>query len=475
MKKIILSLALFSLVYLLTTFHISCKKDDIGQNDTTTNTSQYDIEYLEASTQRSGDDQKGYDFLVNGDYNWSGIPYDMFTSFYGTSSANELNRSGDNAGVPYAYTVVTATNGVKVVVPNCMSCHASYLNGQFILGLGNSMADYTASTAAATAAMDFFVQYTYGANSPEWEAYEMFSKVSKAVSDDLVTECKGTNPADRLFTVLASHRDPNNLQWSDELLMAPPSIEVIPTDVPAWWILKKKHTMFYTALGQGDFARIMMASALLTLEDSSDARYTDGHFADVYAYLNTIEAPVYTQSIDQTLADQGKTIFESNCSVCHGSYGDNETYPNVLVTVNEVGTDSLLAYSYSQFPDYIDWFNNGWFGQEPYSASLVNTGGYVAPPLDGVWATAPYLHNGSVPTLEDLLNSSQRPVYWERTFNESDYDFSKIGWNYTVQTSAGSSAVYNTTLSGYGNAGHTFGDKLSGEERQGLIEYLKTL
>ena len=41
------------------------------------------------------------------------------------------------------------------------------------------------------------------------------------------------------------------------------------------------------------------------------------------------------------------------------------------------------------------------------------------PPLDGVWATAPYLHNGSVPTLEAVLKSSDRPALWQRKLREA--------------------------------------------------------
>ena len=95
--------------------------------------------------------------------------------------------------------------------------------------------------------------------------------------------------------------------------------------------------------------------------------------------------------------------------------------------------------------------------------------------MDGIWATAPYLHNGSVPTLEDVLNSEQRPTFWERGFNSTDLDFDKVGWNYTERSSADSKTVYDTTLPGYGNQGHIYGDRLSAEERRDLIEYLKTL
>ena len=111
-------------------------------------------------------------------------------------------------------------------------------------------------------------------------------------------------------------------------------------------------------------------------------------------------------------------------------------------------------------------------GENP--AQLVPYRGYIAPPLDGVWITAPYLHNGSVPTLEAVLNSSTRPQYWSRDFDKPEYDYEKNGWKYTAATSS-LKGVYNTTLSGYGNYGHYFGDKLKDKERKAVIEYLKTL
>jgi hypothetical protein len=80
-----------------------------------------------------------------------------------------------------------------------------------------------------------------------------------------------------------------------------------------------------------------------------------------------------------------------------------------------------------------------------------------------------------VPTLEGVLNSKIRPTYWSRDFNHPQYDYEQIGWKYTQEDSARGTAVYNTTLAGYGNYGHTFGDKLSEAERKAVIEYLKTL
>ena len=78
----------------------------------------------------------------------------------------------------------------------------------------------------------------------------------------------------------------------------------------------------------------------------------------------------------------------------------------------------------------IDAFNHFQFAHE---LSVESTGGYVATPLTGVWATAPYLHNGSVPTLAALLDSTTRPKYWSRkygtngSYDSNDYDEHAVG------------------------------------------------
>jgi hypothetical protein len=68
-------------------------------------------------------------------------------------------------------------------------------------------------------------------------------------------------------------------------------------------------------------------------------------------------------------------------------------------------------------------------------------------------------------------------VYWKRVFDytEANFDKIRVGWNYSVETSKTDVDTYDATLSGYGNGGHKFGDKLTAEERRAVIEYLKTL
>jgi len=105
----------------------------------------------------------------------------------------------------------------------------------------------------------------------------------------------------------------------------------------------------------------------------------------------------------------------------------------------------------------------------------------VAPPLDGVWATAPYFHNGSVPTLWHVLHPDDRPAVWRRS--EDGYDQSRVGLEITAHDSVPPSAkspaerrqFFNAGDFGKSAAGHRFPDALNEEERRAVLEYLKTL
>jgi hypothetical protein len=195
----------------------------------------------------------------------------------------------------------------------------------------------------------------------------------------------------------------------------------------------------------------------------------------VLSYLYSIQPPPYPKPVYKELADQGRALFITNCSKCHGKYGAAGDYPNLLIPESIIKTDSFLYKTNYQNPEFVNWFNNSWFAKGDHAAKLVPYQGYIAPPLDGIWITAPYFHNGSVPTLEAVLNSKIRPTYWSRDFDNPVYDYEKVGWKYEEKPEPGGTSVYNTKLKGYGNYGHYFGDKLTDQERSALIEYLKTL
>jgi len=430
--------------------------------------------YIPPSPQRSGDPGKGYEYLVTGDYLKSGIPYNYFRLGFGKSSTNYLQREGLNHDISYEYTAVKAPNGEIVVAPNCLQCHAQVFENKLVIGLGNSTIDFANNQKLDPRVAASAERVLRNLDPEKYAAAEPFLKVVKAIGGQLYTKVRGVNAADRLAALLVAHRDPNTFRWNSEPLLEIPD-EVIPTDVPAWWLLKKKHAMFYNGFGRGDFGRFLMASNLLTVNDTSESREVDAHFNDVLSYLFSLKPPPYPYPVNKQLAKEGGMLYVENCSKCHGHYGSNADYPNLLIPESVIKTDSFLYKSNYQSPQFVEWFNNSWFAQGDHPARLEPFNGYIAPPLDGIWVTAPYLHNGSVPTLEGVLNTKIRPRYWSRDFDNLEYDYKNPGWKYAVQDSAGNSNVYNTDLRGYGNYGHDFGDKLTDRQRKAIIEYLKTL
>ena len=429
---------------------------------------------IPASKQRIGNAEKGYDYLVNGDYIRSGVPYQVYLFGAGADTNNFLKRTGLNAKVSHAFTAVKATNGETVVAPNCMNCHAQVFEGKLVMGLGNSLVDFTKNKKFNLENIELLEKLLKLQSLKQYAASSEFIRASKAITQYLYAPVKGVNVADKLAYMLVAHRDPLSFNWSEKALLDIPA-ELIPTDTPPWWLLKKKNAMFYNGFGRGDFGRFLMASNLLTVNDTSESSVVDSHMPDVLSYIYSLDAPKYPKPLNQTLVTKGKTLFEQKCAGCHGTYGEKSSYPNYLIPASVVRTDSALYKANYSSPQFIDWFNKSWFSQGDHAARLEPFEGYVAPPLDGIWISAPYLHNGSVPTLDALLNSKLRPKYWSRNFDLPQYDYDKVGWKYVVEGKAASTSTYNTTLLGYGNYGHYFGDALSDSERSAVIEYLKTL
>jgi cytochrome c5 len=443
-------------------------------------------ETIGADPQRSGDPKKGYDALVNNGYVSCGVPWTAYSKVFPPAPKEEQlpGRNDKNTSLPYNYTRFTTTGGVDVVSANCLQCHAGHIKGQLIVGLGDTQGDYaTASNEGTQASLALALL----SDQKEKDELTKFAGRLKAIGPYVQTRVVGVNPADNLAAVLFAHRDRNTLAWSDDPMLDLPPETVVPVDVPPWWRMAKKNAMFYVAGGRGDHARIEMTASTLCTDSVDEAQKIDAYFPDVAAFIASIEPPKFTGKIDDSVLGVGKKVFHSVCSGCHGTYGEGASYPNLLVRADVVGTDPVLATGSTQFAQiYVKWFNESFYGQ---LAHLDPQKGYVAPPLDGIWATAPYLHNGSVPTVEALLDSSKRPKFWTRkydaqgVYDDTDYDDDALGWKFTALDHGQDGEpevkkkvrIYDTTLPGYSNAGHTYGDALSDSDRHAVIEYLKTL
>lgn len=435
--------------------------------------------YMEPEPQRPGSPAAGYDALVNKAYVTCGIPYAAYkrSGSFPAAERRLPGRTGRNAELPYYLTAHVSSSGVEVVAFNCLTCHAAEFNGRLIVGLGDESRDFTRD--ARTVAEGVGIHVAGAAETAEWRKW---ADRMGAIAPYIRTDTVGVNPAVNLTWALFAHRDATTLAWSDEPLIEPPPEKPLPVSVPPWWRMKKKNTMFYTAAGRGDHARAMILASTLCTDSVEEARAIDSYAPDIRAYLTALEPPKYPLGIDWRLADQGRGVFQQHCSACHGTYGADATYPNLVIALDVVGTDPALAQTAVSGEEdrFFRWMAQSFYGE---NSRLAPAPGYVAPPLDGVWATAPYLHNGSVPTIAALLESAKRPKYWLRSFESRDFDPHTLGWTYVERPYGKAGAadaherrrIYDTTLPGYSNQGHTFGDVLTDAERAAVLEYLKTL
>lgn len=446
-----------------------------------------------------GDPEAGYRFLVNGNYIGCGIPIEVMKralavtdlapdavlgSLFPLASAAVFaepgieGREGTNAELAHSFNAFETKRGVEAMNFNCLSCHAERLNGEVVVGLGNTTRDFSQDLRRTTGLLGPFAR-----TDAEKAEVARFQEAIDAIAPYVITPTVGGNPAVNLTYALFARRDAD-FSWQSEPVIEPPSTEFPPVDVPPWWRMGKRDTMFASAEFKKKHHRIMSLAATLCLDTADEMRALEADFLNVEAFVKSVQPPPFPNAIDGALASEGKEIFEATCSECHGTYGPGGEYRERLVKIEEIGTDPGLMEQQNGEPSarFREWGEKFWATLYNDTADVAPEPGYIAPPLDGIWATAPFLHNGSVPSIEALLDSSKRPQYWVRKVEEEAYDIDNMAVGFTASNTSRAWTlpglkryVYDTTLKHHGNQGHTYGDKLSDAERRAVIEYLKTL
>ncbi len=195
-------------------------------------------------------------------------------------------------------------------------------------------------------------------------------------------------------------------------------------------------------------------------------------------WVRDLAAPAYPFAINNDLAAQGAPIYKEYCTKCHGADGKDFRGEDVgkVVPIADIGTDRrrLDSYTYNVAVNQNMIFAG--YGEERFR-HFRKTFGYANSPLDGLWLRAPYLHNGSVPTLRDLLEpSDKRPKTFYRGYDV--YDQKKVGFVGDVSEEKGRKYfLYDTAEPGNSNQGHEgkrYGTELPAADKDALIEYLKT-
>ncbi|MGE0811486.1 MAG: hypothetical protein AB7N69_12865 [Immundisolibacter sp.] len=247
-----------------------------------------------------------------------------------------------------------------------------------------------------------------------------------------------------------------------------------PTDMPSVWNLKKYdpergHRMNFAGDSHDPYSVIIDSALGLMGAEPKNQRDFLAHIDWLVDYLKNLPAPAYPFPVDSALAAQGKPLFDANCAACHAS-----ARTGTVVPLDEIGTDRGRIDTWGERAAVEANKVVKDMGIERAGLVEAPLTGYVAQFLDGIWLRAPYLHNGSVPTLADLLTPpAQRPQSFWRGYDL--YDPARVGFVVQGVDAQQAGTAFDTRLRGNGNAGHDFGTTLPDADKAALLEYLKTL
>ena len=233
-------------------------------------------------------------------------------------------------------------------------------------------------------------------------------------------------------------------------------------DLPAIWNQKERVGLHLHWDGNNNDITERNYAAAMAIGATPDS-VLQSHFDMVTNFVLELPPPKFPYPVDQAKAQRGAAIFQSNCADCHAC-GAPKT--GQVTPIAEVATDPHRLASFT--PGLVTAFHS--IEEKPFVfGSYEKTEGYANLPIDGTWARAPYLHNGSVPTLWDLLQPVEnRPVKFYR--GSDVYDPVKMGF----VTDQPTSYELDTTVPGNSNMGHLYGTQLTDEQKWDLIEFLKT-
>jgi len=251
----------------------------------------------------AGDPEKGYDYLVHGNYIGSGIPFDFMKKRLSDNPPNILNREGESAKIAPMFNVAEASNGVQILAGSCLTCHAGYLDGQYIVGLGNTLFDYSKNLSPQFKMARFLINKKYKKDSPEREAFQIYGDINKEAFPYIICPNPGVNPAFKLEEGYMKSRDPKTLEMQEAPLFEQ-SKYTLASDCPPWWHVKKKNALYYNGMGRGDFTKLLMQASTQGVADTIEARKIQEQFKHILAYLNTIEPPSFPKKVNQALAQK---------------------------------------------------------------------------------------------------------------------------------------------------------------------------
>ena len=272
-------------------------------------------------------------------------------------------------------------------------------------------------------------------------------------------------------------------------------VELVGTmDFPPTWDLAKRDRLRLHWDGNIGTVDEAVLSAVLAV-GAKPQTVDEERLRRVVRFMRELPPPrfPYADRIEGRLAREGSAVFAAHCADCHDFRGARvgQVTPIGLLGTDHYRLDAFSGELAARLPTAL---NHAYAGSEYQFRTFRKTDGYANVPLDGIWARAPYLHNGSVPTLRDLLEPERcRPP---RFYRGSDvYDPENVGFQSWVEAVPGCPPrlggpsgpppvttadrprlfLFDTSRPGNHNTGHLWGTELPPAEKAALLEFLKIL
>jgi hypothetical protein len=198
---------------------------------------------------------------------------------------------------------------------------------------------------------------------------------------------------------------------------------------------------------------------------------TQSSLKRVMHYISYVQPPKYPFAVDSALAAKGRILYQEQCAECHAIGGRRtgrvEPIDNPMLQTDRHRIDMWTQNSATAYNNY----GAGHFWRLTH---FVKQNGYVNVPLEGLWLRGPYLHNGSVPSLADLLaEPAQRPKRFYRGYDVINPE--NVGFVSQGPEAQRVGFCYDTSVPGNGNGGHLWGTTLDPGDKRAMLEFLKTL
>jgi hypothetical protein len=260
------------------------------------------------------------------------------------------------------------------------------------------------------------------------------------------------------------------------MIKSPDDGSVDNADFPSIWNMKPREGTSLNWAGETRDPLAVFIDSALGL--GAQAFQVTGLMERMREYLQRKQPPKFPFPVDNAKAARGQAVWNAQCADCHdpGRRGNGKF--GKAVAIDQIGTDRERFVTWTE--EDARKTNAVAERMGVKREHMVKDKGYVSQPLDGIWLRAPYLHNGSVPTLRDLLKpDEQRPKkFWRGcdVYDAQAMGFEHLGFENGAKASYCPRVFFfDTEARGNGNRGHAYGTTLPEADKDALVEYMKTL